>query len=313
MISELNYVNSKLYGKETETPQFLYKYRPFDNYTFEMLEQGYVYLCPAEKLDDPSECLAECKIQDLYDFKSGRLKVLCVDLILDTIKPYTSEDNFRQAKHLVYRTLTPNGLIRRNYLLEKSGEIQDLIPGTNIAPLINFLANIPERLDEPPIKEQLGNILKLTYNARKYMGICSFSELSDSKELWNNYADEEKGYCIKYDLRGYLQSDLLYPVVYSDKRETNIVKNMIASFIGQMVTGMSYEQIIADRSQLMLMFLTKDTQWAYQKEWRLLGDAGQQLTAPKINSIILGRNMFEEDKAKMISYCQKYNFVVNFK
>lgn len=306
-------INLKLYGKETETPQFLYKYRPFDHYTFEMLEQGYVYLCPAEKLDDPSECLAECKIQDLYDFKSGRLKVLCVDLILDTIKPYTSEDNFRQAKHLVYRTLTPNGLIRRNYLLEISGEIQDLIPGTNISPLINFLANIPERLDEPPIKEQLVNILKLTYNARKCMGICSFSELIDSKELWHNYADEEKGYCIKYDLRGYLQSDLLYPVVYSDKRETNIVKNMIASFIGQMITGMSYEQIIADRSQLMLMFLTKDTKWAYQKEWRLLGDAGQQLSAPKINSIILGRNMFEEDKAKMISYCKKHNFVVNFK
>lgn len=145
------------------------------------------------------------------------------------------------------------------------------------------------------------------------MGICSFSELSDSKELWNNYADEGKGCCIKYDLRGYLQSDLLYPVVYSDKRETNIVKNMIASFIGQMITGMSYEQIIADRSQLMLMFLTKDTQWAYHKEWRLLGDAGQQLSAPKINSIILGRNMFEEDKAKMISYCKKHNFVVNFK
>ena len=270
-----------------------------------------MYLCPAEKLDDPSECKVDFSVRDYYHLESGVIKLKCIDLILNMIKPYSTEENFQKLRNIVFRIATPSGMVRRNFLLDASCEIQELVPEIDTAPLINFLGSIPEKLDDPKIKEQLENLLSLAYHARQKMGICSLSELKNSEEMWNNYADGEKGYCIEYDLKGYENINLLFPVVYQDNRETNIVINMVAAFIGQMVVGMSYGQIAADRSQFMRMFLTKDTKWAYQKEWRLLGDANYKLSAPSIHAIYLGKNMDDQNKKQMIDYCQARNIIVH--
>lgn len=310
-MQEIDFINAKMNKEKVSFPQYLYKYRPLDIFTFDMLENRYVYLCPAEKLDDPSECKVNFSFRDYYHLESGAIKLKCIDLILNMIKPYSSEENFQKVRNIVFRIATPSGMVRRNFLLDASCEIQELVPETDITPLINFLSSIPEKLDDPKIKEQLENLFSLAYQARQGMGICSLSELKDSEEMWNNYADGKKGYCIEYDLQGYKNINLLFPVVYQNNRETNIVINMVAAFIGQMIIGMSYGQIKADRSQFMRMFLTKDTKWAYQKEWRLLGDANYKLSAPSIHAIYLGKNMDDQNKKQMIDYCQARNIIVH--
>ena len=302
-MQEIDFINAKMNKEKVSFPQYLYKYRPLDIFTFDMLENRYVYLCPAEKLDDPSECKVNFSFRDYYHLESGAIKLKCIDLILNMIKPYSTEENFQKVRNIVFRIATPSGMVRRNFLLDASCEIQELVPETDITPLINFLSSIPEKLDDPKIKEQLENLFSLAYQARQGMGICSLSELKDSEEMWNNYADGKKGYCIEYDLQGYKNINLLFPVVYQNNRETNIVINMVAAFIGQMIIGMSYGQIKADRSQFMRMFLTKDTKWAYQKEWRLLGDAYDKLPAPTIHAIYLGKNMSKLSRKKVIDFC----------
>ena len=311
MMKEIDFINAKMNKQDAPVPLFLYKYRPFDGFALDMLEKRYVYLCPADKLDDPSECKVDFSVRDYYHLESGVIKLKCIDLILNMIKPYSTEENFQKLRNIVFRIATPSGMVRRNFLLDASCEIQELVPEIDTAPLINFLGSIPEKLDDPKIKEQLENLLSLAYHARQKMGICSLSELKNSEEMWNNYADGEKGYCIEYDLKGYENINLLFPVVYQDNRETNIVINMVAAFIGQMVVGMSYGQIAADRSQFMRMFLTKDTKWAYQKEWRLLGDANYKLSAPSIHAIYLGKNMDDQNKKQIIDYCQARNIIVH--
>ncbi len=111
-------------------------------------------------------------------------------------------------------------------------------------------------------------------------------------------------------MQGYENLPLLFPVVYQDNRETNIVNNILGSFIGTMIFGMSNGQIAADKSQFMRLFLTKDLVWSYQKEWRLLGDATFQWPAPIVNAIYLGKNMLEKDKRQMIEYCKARNIIV---
>ena len=82
-MKEIEFINNRMSGKKVEVPQFLYKYRPFDEFAFDMLEKGYVYLCPAEKLDDPSECKSEISINDFYiqeyrfDFGNGQTIYYC--------------------------------------------------------------------------------------------------------------------------------------------------------------------------------------------------------------------------------------------
>lgn len=305
MTNAKDFINAKMNRTDAPVPQFLYKYRPFDEFTFDMLDNRYVYLCPAERLDDPSECKVDFTVNDLYDIATGQLKFQCVDNLLQLIKPYTSDENFQQVKELVYRTLTPTGLVKRNYLLDMSFAMQKLAPNADIAPLINFLGNIPEKLDEPELKRNMEKLFFLAHDARRDMGICSLSELQNSAEMWQNYAEDSKGYCIEYDMQDYENMYALFPVVYQDNRENNIVTSILRSFIGEMIFGMSNGQIPADKSQFIRLFLTKDLIWSYQKEWRLLGDANFHLPAPKIHAIYLGKNISKKNKRQMIDYCEK--------
>lgn len=312
-MKKIDYINNKIYKKDVTNPQYLYKYRPFDEFTIDMLENEYVYLCPAENLDDPSECKVDISIHDLYEWESGQIKFSCVELILNIFKPLIPAENFEMVKNLVYDSIMPNGKVKRNFLIDDSAKIQKLVPETNIAPLINFLGIIPEKLDDSNIKDCLEELLVLALSARKSMGICSLSELKNSKKMWQNYADKEKGYCIEYDFQEYENLDFLYPVMYQDNRETNLVINLIATFIGHMIDGMNYKEIVVDKSQVMRMFLTKDTKWKYQKEWRFLGDANKKLSAPRIHAIYIGKNMSKLNQKKIIDYCQKHNITVHMK
>ena len=76
----IDIINAKINKKDIRVPSFLYKYRRFDEHTFDMLENHYVYLCPVKNLDDPSECTVDFSVQDFYDLKSNRLTLKGIDL-----------------------------------------------------------------------------------------------------------------------------------------------------------------------------------------------------------------------------------------
>lgn len=305
-----DYINARIRGEVVDTPRFLYKYRPFDAHTYDMLEKGYVFLCPADKLDDPSECDVDFSIDDLYDMGSDRIKFKCIERILEDIRPYTSEEIYQLARSTIFRCVTPNGLVQRNFLLDNILDIQEGMPDVDFAPIVNFLANIPNKLDEPQTKEYFEKLLSLAHSAKKKMGICSLSEIKNLQDMWSNYADQSRGYCIEYDMQEYRDLGLLYPVKYQDGRENNIVTCIVGTFVGQMIHFISNGQAQSDASQYMRLFLTKDTKWDYQKEWRLLGDAAEKLPAPPIHAIYLGKNMPEQDKRQMMDYCELYNIAI---
>ena len=311
-MKEIDFINARMTQKEVSIPHFLYKYRPFDEYTYDMLDKQYVFLCPAGQLDDKSECKVDFSLQDLYDLTNDQLKFKCVNNILNAFKPFTNDDDFQQVQEIVFRTLTPTGRVRRDYLLEFSFAMQDLMPNIDIAPLINQLGSIPERLDDPNIKCNLDKMFWLAYDARSEngIGVCSLSESKDIDKMWGMYANNYEGYCVQYDMTGYEHLDLLYPVVYQDNRETNIVTSILNTFIGEMIEGISYGELSSDKSHYARLFLTKDTEWAYQKEWRLIGDANQRLPSPSVNVIYLGENASEQNKKQMIEYCKMHNIKV---
>ena len=59
-MDKIEYLNSRINSDDNLPycgPRSLFKFRPFDKFTFDMLENEYLYLCPAEKEDDKTECL----------------------------------------------------------------------------------------------------------------------------------------------------------------------------------------------------------------------------------------------------------------
>ena len=280
-------------------PKTLFKYRPFDEFAFDMFENDYVFLCPAEKEDDKTECNVSFDINDYYNLQSDRLKVMCIDFILDKIKPFTSDESFRQVRELLFQSVADDGTVSRRILLDMSLWCQDLIPDNCHVDMVNWLGNIPERLNDPEIKLQIEKLLIMGANAKKQMGICSLCESKDVSEMWKEYAANGSGYCIEYDISHYEYNKSIFPVIYQDDRDTNILTQIMGNFIGQMIFGISNGQADVDQSQFLRLFLTKDKEWEYQNEWRILGDAGSKLSAPKIKAVYLGRNCSKSNRFKM--------------
>ena len=308
---KLNYINYVLMDRDAtyKGPASLFKYRPFDEYTFDMLENKYLFLCAAEKLDDPTECMTSLNMQNMYDLERDGLKRQCVFQIMELIRPYTSKENFEQIQMLISQVLNRNGTVRPNHLLDIQPEIDELVPGVNTAPIVNYLVNIPEKLDEPEINEQVKTLILGAYEARQKMGICSLCENDNNDYMWENYADKSSGYCVEYDMTDFKPANMLFPVIYQDERETNIVMSIVANFIGQMIFGMSSHQIQPDTSQYLRLFITKYKQWEYQNEWRILGDANTKTKAPPIKRIIIGNKVNEENKKQLADYCLKNNIL----
>lgn len=292
-------------------PRLLYKYRPFDEHTFDMLENEYVYLCPAEKEDDETECITTVDFDRVLDLETNNLKRECVNQIIELIRPYSTEETYEIAKNKILAIIRKNGTVPANFMLDLSLELQEMLPeGINIAPFVNWIVGIPEMLDKPEISSQLKPLFLTAYNARKETGICSLAEGKDIDYMWDNYAKQSSGYCIEYDLLDYEFNGGVLPVIYQDERETNIIIQLVGSFIGQMITGFSNGQIQADSSHFIRLFLTKYTKWAYQNEWRLIGKAGDKMKAPKIKRIYLGENISDVDKKAMIDFAAKHSIEI---
>lgn len=287
-------------------PKFLYKYRPFDEYAFDMLEKNYIYLCPAMDLDDETECMTSIDISDIIELESNNLKRVCVEQIVEMLKPYCTEEVFQQVKQVVYQSVLRDGTVRRNFLLDAAPVIKDAAPQIDTAPFINWLANIPEQLDNPSIKPQMEKLILVALEARNKMGICSLAESNEIDYMWEKYAAERTGYCIEYEMDTYPEPKDILPVIYEeeDKRQTNIVMTLIGNFIGQFIVSMSNNQLKADISQYLRLFLTKCMKWEYQREWRILGNASEKPTAPKITRVIIGENASPENRQKLKDFCE---------
>ena len=289
-------------------PRCLFKYRPFDNFAFDMLENNYVYLCPAQNLDDPTECDVSFDLKDIYDLKHDGLKGKCVEQITEQLRPYTLQENYERAKTIIQRIQNKGASVRPTDILDASFELQELVPDTDIAPFVNWIVGIPQKLEDPDIKQQIEKLFAIGYNAKKETGICSLSELNNVPEMWKNYADNYSGYCVEYDVSDYDFNSAIFPVIYQDDRNTNILEQIVYNFIGQMIFGFSNGQIDADKSQFLRLFLTKNTKWAYQKEWRIIGGAKEKLHSPKIKAVYLGKNCSEANKIKMQEIADKKGF-----
>ena len=48
--------------------------------------------------------------------------------------------------------------------------------------------------------------------------------------------------------------------------------------------------------------MTKNLIWEYQKEWRLIGNAGEKAKAPQIKTVYLGYNVSSENEKKIHDY-----------
>lgn len=99
---------------------------------------------------------------------------------------------------------------------------------------------------------------------------ASFSEDVASILMWSHYAENHKGFAVEYDPHPYLfpnpETLCLFPIIYSDKRydATQYSYYLIFQFL-------QAPSINIDQLRQFRLMLYKSTDWAYEREWRLIG------------------------------------------
>lgn len=121
--------------------------------------------------------------------------------------------------------------------------------------------------------------------------ICCLTTDYTNKLMWSHYADSHKGICVEYDFsdRAVNKSQPL-PVYYSHERP-------------QFDWKLSQEAKSKGTACLMQALLTKDEDWSYEKEWRMVISAETEpdnIPAPPIKCIYIGASCSEENTKKIV-------------
>lgn len=119
--------------------------------------------------------------------------------------------------------------------------------------------------------------------------VVCFSERVDSILMWSHYADNHQGFVLGYDLRPYLLPNAnnfgLFPVVYGEKRYD--ASEFLYWLLSSLLKMPAHNQ---DMMSSIKMLLYKSTEWAYEKEWRLINSAQKDLFAGRNEPVIIKPN-----------------------
>lgn len=254
-----------------------------------MIENEYVYLAPAGSLDDPFNCLTNIDLDGIYDANSFNLSIKMMRFIADVVfsHPHSGElDKARMIEMLDESTV--NGKICNDILkreLYKNYTLTNEQKNIFLNAMINFQNTIATITEDDSLK----NLLILLMQSKEKVGVCPFTTNRDNNPMWSLYSDTYKGYCIEYETpftKDILQN--LYQVIYTKDFDNNIIKIMVKFSLETIIRFATNGKMKTDMSCFSEITCTKDSDWEYQYEWRLVGDAKSKAKLFKIKNIYLG-------------------------
>ncbi len=124
--------------------------------------------------------------------------------------------------------------------------------------------------------------------------------------MWSHYADSHKGFCVEYDYSSLTEAEMLslpLPIIYAKGRPLLPWKAALDNTL---------ENISEATAQITLGLLTKDDEWKYENEWRILVSSigSTEFEMPKISCIYLGAAISDKNKAKILEIAKRKNILV---
>ena len=291
-----------------KTPTILYKYRSFDEYAFEMIDEDYAYLAPVNGLDDPFDCLNDFSLEGFYNKKKNTITSEALDYILKLTCPNGIQGMSKEeVKKLAAQCIADGGIDYEK--APKVVKINGVVTTTEVEPLFVALSNFDENFKGILDNSELTGFADKAMNPGDRVGVCSLSEKRDNKVMWSLYGDTYAGYCIEYDIPKRKEvTPNLCPVIYTKRNNNKFIKKMLEYSMGAMMRAISEGHISGNIGAAMELFCTKDTDWSYQSEWRIIGKAKDHFKHLKIKAIYLGFKVSKENESKMKAAAKRYGF-----
>lgn len=303
-MSEIEHRNDFL----KSTPSTLYKYRCFDKYTFEMISENYAFLSPVNGLDDPFDCLNDFNINDFYNPKTKKITSKALDFILKQICPNGIQNlSLKEVKKLASQCIVENGIDYEK--VPKVVTDNGVVRTEEVEPLFVALNTFNENFQGVLDSTKMDGFVESAYNPGDKVGVCSLSELRDNKVMWSLYGKKYKGYCIEYDIpktKQVIQN--LCPVIYTKKNNNRFIEKILEYSMAAFMRSVTDGNMSGNIGAAMELFCTKDKDWSYQREWRLIGGAADHFNGFVIKNIYLGFKVTKNNESKMKTFAKKYGF-----
>lgn len=265
--------------KDTHLPKKIYKFRVVNEYALSNLEGDTVWLCSAEKYNDPYECATTWSTEELLR-QAGRVN-------LKKIIERTGLDGHLSTAELdlVRATADPIKEVARLLLGRQQGGAEK-----QQEELIEALSDVSNKIARQ-------HIPRFNQFAQRGMKICSFSSRIDSVVMWGHYAQSHTGFAIEYDVEkwphGDIQRRILHPVIYREELFDSTKYHMEALSSGQ------FNNLFG-----AIAAIHKSPDWSYENEWRFVIPMGesfldQNYPIHKPSAVYIGSRITPENKTRI--------------
>lgn len=255
--------------KALHMPETLYKYRSCNKHAFEALENDFLFS------SSPSE------FNDLFE---GSIII-------------NREKVFQNTVQKVYDKLRLEHPYLPNTFVSSYVDLANIIANTFENPTAIYedpaFLNTADNLNRAMISGSNKLIESLQHNARNSYNVICFCEEYDNPVMWAHYSDNNKGFCIGYDVKRRNDNlrHLTFPVIYRDE-----IKLEIEDLDG------------LNASDNMHMLTIKSPAWSYEKEWRTLFPPNPPCNKekmPKAKCVYMGANISDDNTEKIDMICKK--------
>lgn len=239
-------------------PKRLYKYRSFSNWTLSMLVDDSIHYADPRTFNDP----LDAKPNLAPDLDNTGLEEVLIKLIQGRVR----EEMKSAAKAISYKGQKAIDHISRQSLKAAEQRIAN----------IRYYSTDPGIKSSDPAKWLLSAEIEGELLRMYRRGLVSLAQRATCPLMWSHYGDQHRGICLGYSVPD--TGVNVQKIRYGGSR------TVMASDVAAMLRGDSIATQKVDEAVL----LRKARSWAYEREWRLIGEQGAQQSPLELEEVIFG-------------------------
>ena len=150
--------------------------------------------------------------------------------------------------------------------------------------------------------------LDVIKNSRSWYGVCCFSELPTSAQMWGYYSASHTGFCLGFSFPADASEDT---ITQADIHQVEYVN----ACPGFPITNLLLDSVELQKS-LRSLLMVKHVYWQHEKEWRFINEKPKQSVRYDplaLQDVVVGARASPENVAKLRAICDQLPTKVRFR
>jgi len=142
--------------------------------------------------------------------------------------------------------------------------------------------------------------LDILKGSRSWYGLCCFSELSDSAQMWGYYAASHAGFCLGFDFPPVSSDDTIsLEAIHKVKYRSAPISFPVTKFLR------GPDEV---HKALLKLVTAKHTHWKHEREWRFINlkpNQSVKYEPTSLKEILVGARASRDDAEKLHAICER--------